>query len=154
MNSIQELVNQLQILHEELNNLEKRKRIRNILKVIGVGFLLYRDVDQEISKVQTKISDLAGQGNSAAEELLEQIKFEVEKISNSQTMLQKSEEEKWLSLLKTFESNARYLRSVNALEEQQSSKLLEESSRYQKFITEHNEQIRKNELKQELLKVS
>jgi DNA helicase-4 len=153
MNSIQELVNQLQILHEELNNLEKRKRIRNILKVIGVGFLLYRDVDQEISKVQTKISDLAGQGNSAAEELLEQIKFEVEKISNSQTMLQKSEEEKWLSLLKTFESNARYLRSVNALEEQQSSKLLEESSRYQKFITEHNEQIRKNELKQELLKL-
>lgn len=153
MNSIQELVNQLQILHEELTNLEKRKRIRNILKVIGIGFLLYRDVDHNISKVQTRISDLIGQGNSVAEALLEQIKLEVEEIGKSQTMLQESEEEKWLSLLKTFESNTIYLRSVNALEEQQSSKLLEEISRYQKFIAEYNEQIRKNELKQQLLKL-
>ena len=153
MTSIQDVVNQLQILHEELTKLEKRKRIRNILKVIGIGFLLYRDVDQEISKVQTKISDLIGLGNSTAEELLKQIKLEVEKIGKSQTMLQESEEEKWLSLLKTFESNAKYLRSVNALEEQQSSKLLEEISRYQKFIAEYNGQIRKNELKQQLLKL-
>jgi DNA helicase-4 len=153
MNSIQELVSQFQSLYQELANLEKRKRIRKILKFIGIGFLLYRDVDQEISNVQNKIPPMIEKATFAAKDLLEHIKCEVEKISNSQTYLKKPEEEKWLGLLRTFENNTHYLRSVNALEEQQSSKLLEEIESFKKFIAEYNTQIRKNELKQQLLKL-
>jgi DNA-directed RNA polymerase subunit F len=153
MNTIQEVVNQLQSLHQKLANLEKRKRLRKILKIVGIGFLIYRDVDQEISNVQDEIPALVEKANFIAKEHLEYVKCEVEKINDSKTYLQKHEEEKWFNLLRTFESNTNYLRSINALEEPQSSKLLEEIASYQKFIAEYNKQIRKNELKHQLLEL-
>jgi len=152
MNTIQ-IVSQLRSLHHKLNNLEKRRRLRNILRIFGIGFLLYRDVDQEISNIQNEISALSEKANPATQEHLQYIKNEMEKINSSQKYLQKPEEERWLTLLKEFKSNTNYLKSVNALEEQQSSKLLEETASYQKFIAEYNTQIRRNELKQELLKL-
>jgi hypothetical protein len=130
MKTIQEIVNQLRSLYQKLANLEKRKRIRNILKIVGIGFLIYRDVDQEISNFQNEIPALVEKANLAAKEHLEYVKSEVEKIDNSKTYLKKPEKERWVNLLRTFESNTNYLRSINALEEQQSSKLLEEIASY------------------------
>ena len=92
MNTIQ-IVNQLQSLHHKLNNLEKRKRLRNILRIIGIGFLLYRDVDQEISNIQNEISALSEKANPTTQEHLQYIKNEMEKINSSQKYLQKPEEE-------------------------------------------------------------
>ena len=105
MNSLQVLVGQLQNLHQELTILERRKRIRKILKLVGIGFLLYRNVDEELSKVQNEIFTLIEKANFTAKEHLDHLRCKIDEVSKSRTYLQKSEEEEWLSLLGTFQSN-------------------------------------------------
>jgi hypothetical protein len=64
MNIVEEIVSQLQRMYEKLANLERKRRLRNLLKIVGIGFLLYRNVDQDISDIQNRIASLIARATS------------------------------------------------------------------------------------------
>ena len=95
MNNFNELEKQIQVLNRELGNLKLKKRIRMLLKIVGIGFLIYKNVYQEISEKEEQKKALIIRLDSTIQDHLHYFEYERDKISSSQQFLTNTEKEKW-----------------------------------------------------------
>jgi DNA helicase IV len=152
--------NQLHLLVQDLKKsyldcsiMHKKKRIRNILKLIGIGFLLYKDIDSQILATQAKIESLMKNvyptSNAFSTFLLEQINT-VEKASR---FLSKEEETNWITSIESSKSDLNF---ILALPNQQSENNLALASQLQnakQLILNYNTNLEKTELRNRLLEL-
>jgi len=150
---LHEAVRELQSLGRRLIQLKRMKSIRDFLKIVIIGFFFGRRVEEEISKTEKKHESLLRNIDLMVSEHLDSLKRQIEKIENSDVQLSKNDEEQWLNLLKSFETDLNYLKSQRALDETYCSAALDEIARFRHFIAEYNSKLEKRRLTQKLLKL-
>jgi DNA helicase IV len=147
------LVQDLKNSYLDYSHLKRDKRIRNILKYIGIGFLLYKDIETQIIENQTKIDSLMKNiyptSNAFSSYLTEQINT----IEKANRFLSKEEETNWYT---SIESNKSEINYVLSLPNQQSEHNLAISSQLEnakQYILNYNINLEKTQLKNRLLEL-
>lgn len=153
MKKFDELGERLRTLDQTLDSLKRKKRIRNLLKIVGLGFLFYKKIDQEISENEQQRNGLIKRLNSALLDHLHYVEYEQEKITSSQQFLSKTQEEKWFTNIKNMEKAAEQLMSAVSLDEHQSFEILNRIRNFKNFITTYNGELEKRKLLQKILEL-
>ena len=112
---LQEAVEELQRLHQNSAYLRKLKLLRSYLRIVIVGFFLWRDIEQRISKNEEKRNSLLKGIAQILHETLDSFRKQIDQIEKSYTYLPRDDEKRLLDLLGTLETDLNYLVSKNAL---------------------------------------
>ena len=109
MSEFQETVADFKRLECNLRLLERRRKLRNFLRIIGIGFFLYKNVESEISRTRTERQAILGVIAQKTFEQLAYFRKESENILKSDSYLAKSDEIRLINLLDEFDNNIEYL---------------------------------------------
>lgn len=153
MTPLHSAVEELKNLNRQIVKLLRVKRIRGILKTIGIGFFLYRDVDQRISQFETQKALLIKSVESAINKTSEYQKQQLNAIEACHEFWLQDQKEKMLNLIGTFEADLEYLKPLNVLDSKLISSTMEEITKSRQFIVDYNENLEKNIIKQKLMKL-
>jgi len=124
-----------------------------MLKVLGIGFFIYKDVDKQISVNEQKIVASVKEVNEMIIEFLENIQKEKDKLSNLDSYISKSQEEKLLASLNESKIDFDYIGRAGVFDETKFNALLSEIENFRSFVTGYNIQVEKKELTQQLIKL-
>lgn len=146
-----ELLEEFRDLEKQLGQLRRNLKLRNILKVLGIGFFIYKNAqkvtEENLSRRKIFLGNLLV-GTTAYTNFL---KTEIGKIGKSSSYLTDDEEARWLSLLGKFREEIQYLRSASVLSDSQGLKLLEETAGLHDLVWNHNSELEKVKLREQLL---
>lgn len=125
---------------------------RNFLKIVIIGFFFGRDIEQKISENEKRRKFLLKNISPLVYESMNSLREQLEGVKKSNTYLSRNDEDQWLASFRSFETDLSYLRSINTLEESHYSAMLLEIGKFRHIISDHNNELEKNELRQILLK--
>jgi len=129
------------------------KSIREFLKILLIGFFFGRGIEQEIYKAKKMREALLMNIGLIVSEGLGSLRKQMEEVEKSDVQLSKNDEERWVKLLKSLETDLKYLRSQKALNETRCLATLDEIAKFQRFIAGYNSELEKSRLEQKLLKL-
>ena len=115
-------------LHRALSELRRKKKLRDVLKVLGIGFFIYKDVDKQITVNEQRIVASVKEVNETIIEFLENIQKEKDKLSNLDSYISKSQEEKLLTFLNESEKDFDYIGRAGVFEENKFKAILSKFS--------------------------
>jgi DNA helicase-4 len=131
----------------------RAKRIRGILKKIGIGRFIYRDVDQHILQYETQKALLIKNVESCVRETLLSQRQQLKTLEAYHEFLSKEHEDKLLNLFGTFEADLEYLKPLNFLDSELISSSLVEIAQSRQFVVGYNEKLERTILKQKTMKL-
>lgn len=146
-----ELLKEFHDLESKMRQLRRNLKLRNILRILGIGFIIYKNAQKEIDETLSRRKILLGNLLAGTTAYTGFLKTEMEKIGESSSYLTKDEEARWLSLLGKFREELEYLRSASVLSDSQTSELLDEIAGFHNFVRNHNSELEKAKLREQLL---
>lgn len=153
MMTLRSAVEELKNLQRQITRLLRAKRIRGILKKIGIGRFIYRDVDRHILQYETQKALLIKNVESCVRETLVTQRQQLKTIEAYRKFLSKEQEDKLLNRFGTFEADLEYLKSLNFLDSELISSSLSEIVQSRQFVVGYNEKLERDILKQNTMKL-
>jgi DNA helicase-4 len=150
VSEFQEIVAGLQRIERNLLHLQKLQKIRSILKIVGIGFFIYKNIDSEIDSNKRERQILLENSVQKTSEYLEYFRNESKFILESNNYLAKDDETRLLSLLNEFDRDVRYLIAQPDIVAQISNSL-GAIAEIRKFVTNYNSEFEAKKLRAELL---
>jgi DNA helicase-4 len=148
-----ELFKEFRDLEYRLRRLRRIQTLRNILKILGIGFIIYRNVQKEIEESLSRRKLLLGNLVASTSAYLDSFRNGMESIRTSSIYLTEDDETHWLSLLSEFSKDVDFLRSASVLDNSQAVSLLSEIGGFKNSVEKYNAELEKTKLKQQLLKL-
>ena len=145
-----EAFDSIQLSEHKLHQFYNLRRIRNSLKVVGIGFFLYKSLDAKIAATQKEKQILLETLIKKASDYLDYFKTQSEIVRQSNNYLDKDNEIRLLGLLDNFENDLRYLVSQSDFAVQPAG-LFNSIGELRKFIATYNFEFEKAKKKAELL---
>jgi DNA helicase-4 len=149
---LQEAIKELLDLNHGLAYLKRLKKLRTCLKLLIVGFLLWRDLERKISEKEEEKKTLLRSISLLINERLDSLREQIEDVEKSDVHLSRDDEERWHSVLRSFEADLYSLMSQKALDETHCSTSLMELEKFRQLVDSYNKELEKRKLRQELLK--
>jgi DNA helicase-4 len=146
-----DLFNQLLDIDNKLRLLRRKQTLRNRLKILGIGFLIYKKVQNEIEESLSRRKILLGNIDASLFAYINSLRNGIENIRTSNVYLVKGEEALWLNRIGESKKELSYLRSVSVLDKSQAEGLLAELDGFQYFVGNYNLELEKSKLRQQLL---
>jgi DNA helicase-4 len=135
----------------DLRRLRRKQKLRNRLKILGIGFIIYKNVHNEIEESLSQRKTLLGNLNAGLFAYINSVRKGMESIRTSNVYLAKSDEALWLNRIGEAEEELTYLSSISVLDKSQTVVLLAELDGFQHFVRNYNAELEKKELRQKLL---
>lgn len=145
------LLNEFRDLENKLRQLRRNLRLRNIIKILGIGFILYKNVQKEIDETLFRRKILLRNLLAGTTSYRDSLRNEIENIRKSNGYLTRDEEARWLSLFGEFREEVEYLRSASVLSDSQASEVLDELAGFHNFVRNYNSELEKAKLREQLL---
>jgi hypothetical protein len=146
-----DLFNKLLDIDNKLRLLRRKQKLRNRLKILGIGFLIYKNVQNEIEETLSRRKILLGSIDAGLFAYINSLRNGIEKIRTSNVYLTKEDEALWLNRIGESKKELAYLRSISVLDKSQAEGLLAELDGFQYFFGNYNSELEKNKLRQQLL---
>jgi len=89
------LAQKLKQLDQRIINFKKKKRYREILKILGIGFFIYRNIDRDILRVENEKSKLINEARNELEHLVVETNKAKSEYSENNSFISKQETEYW-----------------------------------------------------------
>jgi len=144
-------VKDLKVLNAELAQLRRTSQLRQILKIIGIGFFLYRDVDLKISQNENKKILIIKSLESRIIETSKIIKAKLDEVDASHEFLSEDQENNFLFFIDSFKENIRYIESLNFIDSSLITSRLAEAAKSKDFIINFNEKLKIRKLREEII---
>ena len=125
--------------------------MRNRLKILGIGFLIYKNIQDEIEESLSRRKILLGNIDADLSAYINSLRNGIEDIRTSNAYLSKGEESLWLNRIDESKKELSYLRSVSVLDDSQAEALFAEFDGFHYFLGNYNSELEKNKLRQQLL---
>ena len=148
-----EAITELQKTNQNLVKLRRSRALRSYLKGILIGFLIYKDIEQEIGICQEKRDSLLKSMAPNVKEYLLVLNETIANIEKSDTFLQIQHGEQILTSLEQTKAALNYLKSENALENEIQLAALSQLEQARNFIINYNSELGKKRARQELINV-
>jgi hypothetical protein len=152
--------NQLHLLVEDLKDcsldcsrLKSKKQLRSILKCIGIGFLLFRNIDNQIVENQTKKGALLKSAYPISNAYLLYLKEQLNKIEKANQFLSKDEEANWSASIESSKADINYLLSFPNQQPLYDTGIISQLDNGKQFITSFNSNLEKAQLRNRLLEL-
>jgi hypothetical protein len=146
-----DLLKELLDIKYKLRLLRRKQKLRNMLKILGIGFIIYKSVQNEIEESLSRSRILFGNLDASLSMYINSLRNGIENIRASNAYLTKDGEALWLNRIEQSKIEIAYLRSISILDNSQVVALLAELDGFQNFVGKYNAELRKKELRQELL---
>ena len=146
-----DLFNKLVELDKNLQILKRKQALRNRLKVVGIGFLIHKSVQSEIENSYSQRKILLENIDSLLFGYFNSLRSGIESIRASNLFLAEKDEKRWLRRIGDSQKELAYLSSVAALDKSQAASLIAELETAQQVVSNHNAELEKKELRQQLL---
>lgn len=153
MTQLGSAIEELNSLSLEIAQTEKKKHIHKILEKVGLGFLLYRNVDRTLLQYQKQRILLTKDIESANNEASEYLKMKLKAIEVSGVFLSQDQQEELLNWIRLFENNLEHLKTLNTLDSKLVSSLIDEAKQSKQFVVEYNDKLERKILKQKIIKL-
>jgi DNA helicase-4 len=153
MAPLHSVVEELKSIDREIAKLNRIRHIRRILKAFVIGFFLYKDIDQRISHDEKRKVFLIKTVLSAINMTAEYHKRRLEATKASQEFLSEEQEEEWLNLIETFESDIKSLQLLNVFDSRLTSSLFDSITKSREYVIHYNENLDKIRLRQKLIEL-
>lgn len=140
-------------LQKKLDRLKQRQNLRNILKIFGIGFLLYRNIQVEIEDNIAFRKAMFERILSEAQSRVDYFYQEILKIKESATYLPTEKEAHFLGLFREFERDLAYLKVLDTGRQIPITDALSRIGNFQNFISNYNRELEKKQLNEQLLKL-
>lgn len=150
VSEFQETIAGLRRIEGNLRHLHKLQKMRNILKIVGIGFFIHKNVEKEIDNNKKERQALLGNWVQKASEYLEYFRTESKKILESNNYLSKDNETRLLSLLDEFNRDLIYSDAQHDFATQISD-FLGVIAETRRFVANYNSEFEKRKLRAELL---
>ena len=137
-------------IDNKLRVLKRKQRLRNRLKILGIGFLIHKNAQNEIDESLSRRKILLENVDATLSAYINSVRSGIERIRAFNLYLAKDEETRWLRRIDESKEELAYLRSVAALDESQAALLLTELEGFQQFVSNHNAELEKKELREQL----
>ncbi|MCZ2808860.1 MAG: UvrD-helicase domain-containing protein [Candidatus Bathyarchaeota archaeon] len=134
-------VEQLQDISAELSRLHMRKRLRRILRLILIGFLIGKGADKRISELTKKRNLILKNVTKFCAQSLDPLKRRIEEIESSGTYLIYVDKEQCIATIKLLEADFTYLDDSKILDPIFVSTLKEELERIRRFVLDYNKKF-------------
>jgi DNA helicase-4 len=152
--------NQLHLLVQDLKKccldyatLKRNKRTRDILKYIGIGFLLYKDINTQIIENQTKIYSLMKNIYPTSNAFSTYLSEQINAIEKANHFLSKEEETNWYTSIESSKSDINYILSFPNQRSEHSLAIAGQLENAKQFILNHNTNLEKTQLRNRLLEL-
>lgn len=146
-------VAELQRTNQKLVKFRKARALRSYLKCIIIGFLIYKNIEQQIELCREKRNLLLKSMAPKVKEHLLILNEKIVQIEKSDTFLQIQDGEQILAILEKTKAAINYLRSENALDNEIQLAALSQVEQARNFITNYNSELEAKRARQELLNV-
>jgi hypothetical protein len=140
-------------LQKNLAILKQKQNLRNTLKIIGIGFLLYRNIQSEIENNLANRKTVLDRILSETKSRVDYFETEILKIKNSSTFLLSERITYLLCLLQEFEKKLAYLKRLDNERQSVLSNSLTKIVEFQSFISNYNFALEKKQLTEQLSKL-
>ena len=147
------LVQDLKRCYLDFSLLKRKKQVRTILRYIGIGFLLYKDIDSQIIEKKAEISSLMKNLYPTLNAFSSYFTEKVNTIEKANRFLSKEEETNWCTSIESSKSEIDY---VLLLPNQQSEHNLAFASQLEnanQYILNYNTNLEKTQLRDGLLEL-
>ena len=132
-------------------HLERIKRIRSILKWIGIGFLLYKDIDSQIIGNQIRKDSMLKNAYIISNAYSLYLKEQINAIEKANDFLSKDEESNWCASIDSSKAALDYLLSFSNQQPAYHSAILGQLEVAKKYILNFNTNLEKAQLTNKLL---
>jgi len=146
-----DLFNKLLDIDAKLSLLRRKQRLRNRLKIVGIGFLIYKNVQNEIEERLSRRKILLGNIDAGLSAYIKSLRNGIENIRKSDVYLSKDCEANWLNRIGESKKELAYLRSISFLDKSQAEGLISELDGFEYFVRNYNAELEKSKLRQQLL---
>src|SRR3990170_6848475 len=126
-----DLYKELIDIEYKLRRLRRKQKLRNILKILGIGFIIYKNVQNEIEESLSQRKILLENLIASISVYMNSVRNGIENIRTSNAYLTKDDEALWLNRVDEFEKEITYLRSTSVLNNSQAGVLLAELDGFQ-----------------------
>ena len=148
-----DLFSELCNIEEKLRVLIRKERLRNRLKILGIGFLIYKNIEKEIEEHLSRRQVLLEQLAPSTSKHIDSLRNQVESLRKSNDYLPKEDERHLLERLSESKKGIEYLNLASVLDKSQALGVLAELDGYQHFVENYNAELEKRRLRQQLLKL-
>jgi len=127
---LHQAVEELREINQELRNQNRLKTLRGILKLLLVGFLVWKDTDNKILELTTKKEQIANNIQRHCKHASQKIDERVQEIENSGTYLTYGDKQRCIDEIRSFEEDLNYCDQSDVLDNEyidESRKKLEKS---------------------------
>lgn len=124
-----------------------------MLKYIGVGFLLYKDIDTKLCETQAKIDALTKNISPTSSTFSAFLSEQINKVEKFNRFLTKEEETNWVTSIDSSKSDINYISSFQNQQSPQISAIANQLENAKQFILNYNTNLEKTQLKDKLLKL-
>ena len=136
-----------------LESLKRKELVRNRLKMVIVGFFLWRDIGQRISRIEERRNLLVRSARLIVEDFMVFLRGEMRNLAKSDAFISRDDEGRWQSLFETLRKILSYLELLSGPDREYYSIVLGELDGSRHFIEGYNEKLEKRILRQDLLKL-
>ena len=144
---------ELKDLQEKLGRLKQKQTLRNVLKIVGIGRFLYRNIQEEIENNNVSRKRVFERILHETQSRLDYFGHEILEINESARYLPTEKENHLLRLLRKFEKKLNYLKERDADWQIPISDALSKTVSFQSFISNYNIEFEKKELTEQLLRL-
>ncbi len=141
------LLDEFQKLDLQLNHLKDIKKIKNILKVIGIGFFIYQNIDSEIIKTSQRKDDILNKLFQRISESLQVIESQFTGLIQSNDYLKKETETHLIKSLNLLYKTLTFIETEKYNIQNLSNSILNLKTK----IGSYNSDLERNKLQAELL---
>lgn len=149
--TLKEITDDLQRINKNLMQLNKQRTTKKLLKPLGVGFLIFKHVDEELLANQLKKQALLTGCNLAMQQELSILKEKIDLIQKSGEQLQKQAEQNLIFLIDNAAADLAFLNSEGARIEKEYPESLKQLQGYRNFVIQYNIEWERKKARQELL---
>ena len=111
-----DLFNKLLEIDNKLPLLKRKQTLRNRLKILGIGYLVYKNIQNEIEESLSRRKILLGKIDGELFEYINSVRIGIERIRTSNVYLAKGNEALWLNRIEECKKELAYLRPISGLE--------------------------------------
>ena len=131
-------------IDQNLVRLRREEKLRNRLKVIGVGYLFYKNVDSEIEENLSRRKILLENFDSSVVVYINSLRNGIQNIRTSNVYLSQKGVALWLNRIEESKREISYLKSGSVLGKSQANGLLAELDGSHQFVRTYNVELEKS----------
>ncbi len=147
------LVEDLRKCSLNYSHLKSKKRLRSILKCIGIGFLLFKDIENQIIENETKKNTLLKNTYPISNAYSLYLKDQLHAIEKTNQFLSNDEEAKWSAAIDSIVSDINYLLSFPNQQSLNDAGIVGQLDKGKQFIQSFNSNLEKAQLRSRLIEL-